>query len=152
MNQLTVSEYATTYKVSSQSVYQRIKRGSLKCIVEKGIKYIVIDDNTGSDEVCKVVGNDVGKVAKSKVANEVKHLAKVVKRLQKKIDSKDKEIQQLTKKLLKCGKSKEDVLINYIQELKQLQITSNPEPIEDDIIDVEPKKKKKKSKKKKSKK
>ncbi len=127
---LTVYEYAQEFGISVQSVYQRIKRGSLNSVKENGIKYVVVDSK---------------KDIKPKVKSEFKQLVKMIKRLQDQIDSKDKEIKRLVKKLEKCSKSKEDVLLNYITELKQLQITSSPE----DIIDVKVKKKKKKKKKKK---
>ncbi len=132
---ITVSEYAREFNTSVQSVYQRIKRKTLNSVEEHGVKYVVIPDNTGSDRLNK--GDDKGD--KPKVQSEFKQLVKMIKRLQDQIDSKDVEIKRLTKKLEKCSKSKEDVLINYISELKQLRL---PEP--EEVIDVKPKKKKKK--------
>ncbi len=126
---LTVYEYAQEFGISVQSVYQRIKRGSLNSVKENGIKYVVVDSK---------------KDIKPKVKSEFKQLVKMIKRLQDQIDSKDKEIKRLVKKLEKCSKSKEDVLLNYITELKQLQIIAPL--VEEEIIDVEPKKKKKKKK------
>ncbi len=137
MRKLTVSEYATEFKTSVQSVYQRIKRDTLKCVKENGIKYVVLDSDTGSAGLVKDI--------KPNVQSEFKQLVKMIKRLQNQIESKDDEIKRLTKKLEKCNGTKEKVLINYIQELKQLQIASSP--IEEDIIDLEPKKSKKKKKK-----
>jgi hypothetical protein len=98
----------------------------------------------------------VEKDIKPKVQSEFKELVKLIKRLQKQIDTKDAEIKRLTKKVEKCSKSKEDVLLNYIAEIKQLQLSYQPEPgINDgsngseEIIDIKPKKKKSKKKKRK---
>ncbi len=138
---LTVSEYAKEFNTSVQSVYQRIKRNTLKCVKENGIKYVVVESDTGSEKVVKDI--------KPNVQSEFKYLVKLIKRLQNQIEDKDHEIKRLTKKLEKCNGSKEKVLVKYIQELKQLQITSSPE---EEIIDIESKKSKKKSKKSKKKK
>jgi predicted DNA-binding protein YlxM (UPF0122 family) len=67
---LTVSEYAKEFKTSVQSVYQRIKRGSLKSIEENGIKYVVVDDDT------------IKPILKPSIESEFKSLFKIVERLQ----------------------------------------------------------------------
>jgi hypothetical protein len=134
---LTVSEYSTQFKTSVQSVYQRIKRGTLKSVEENGIKYVIIDDNTAS--------NGVKSTLKPEVKSEFKYLVKLIKRLQNQIDKKDKEILRLTKKLEKCSNSKSDVLLQYISELKQLQLTHNTGT----VVDVPELKKKKRKKSKK---
>ena len=145
MRKLTVSEYAREFKTSVQSVYQRIKRKSLKSVEENGIKYVVLDTIAGSD--------DVKSSLKPRVKSEFKYLVKLIKRLQDQIEFKDKEIRRLTKKLEKCSNSKSDVLLQYISELKLLQLAAKP--IDDDPIDVDdtdPVKRKKDKKRKKSKK
>lgn len=44
MSKLTVKQFATINKVSVQSVYKRLKNGSLEHIEIDNTKYIVIDD------------------------------------------------------------------------------------------------------------
>jgi len=44
MGKLTVKQYATYNKVSVQSVYKRLKIGTLEYIEIDNIKYIVVDD------------------------------------------------------------------------------------------------------------
>ncbi len=138
MKKLTVSEYATEFKTSVQSVYQRIKRGSLESIKENGIKYVLIASNTGSEEIKSTL--------KSEVESEFKTFTSLIKRMQNQLDAKDKEIRRLTKKLDKCNGTKEKVLLQYIDELKQLRIA--PVPTED-VVDVKVKKSKTKKKRKK---
>lgn len=140
---LTVNEYAKEFKTSVQSVYQRIKRGSLNWVEENGIKYVVLEEES------------IKPTLNPSVESGFKEAFKMVKRLQKQNKAKDKEIRRLTKKLEKCGKGKEEVYLSYISELKQLQLEAPVSTYKDaeDIIDIkEEKKKKNKSKKKRKKK
>jgi len=135
---LTVNEYAKEFKTSVQSVYQRIKRGSLKWVEENGVKYVVLEDESIKPSL------------NPNVESGFKEVFKMVEQLHKQIKSKDKEIKRLTKKLEECGKGKEEVYLSYISELKQLQLSApiSTHKDDDDIIDVKEKKKKRKSKKK----
>ena len=135
---LTVSEYAKEFKTSVQSVYQRIKRGSLNWVEENGIKYVVIEEDSVKSSPNPNAESGLDKAFK------------MVERLQKQLKSKDKEIRRLIKQLEKCNKGKEKVYLSYISELKQLQLEA-PVPtykVGEDIIEVKEKKKKNKSKKK----
>jgi len=131
---LTVNEYSIEFKTSVQSVYQRIKRGSLKSIEENGIKYVVVEDNNIKPNL------------NPNVESDFKEVFKIVERLQKQIKEKDKEIKRLTKQLAKCNKKSEGVYLSYIAELKHQQLKA-PANIDEDIIEVKEKKKKKKWKK-----
>ena len=124
---LTVSEYATEFKTSVQSVYQRIKRGTLKSIEENGIKYVLVDDN----EVKPTLNPDI--------ESGCKDLLKLIK-------SQQKEIKRITKALEKAQNGKSEVLEKFIFEMQRL---SAPEEKEEEIIEVKDKKKKSKKKKKK---
>jgi predicted DNA-binding protein YlxM (UPF0122 family) len=117
---LTIKHYAENEGISVQSVYQKIKRGSLKSVEENGIKYVILED----------------KGIKSKETDTLKEAFKIIKRLQKEIKIKDKEIKRLTKK-------NESIFSSFLEKALM-----PPVPKDDDIIvDVAPKKKKKKKKK-----
>ncbi len=45
---ITVSEYASRYKISVQAVYQRIKSGSISCEIKEGVKMIEVQNNPAS--------------------------------------------------------------------------------------------------------
>lgn len=137
--QITIKQYAENEGISVQSVYAKIKRGSLNSVEENGIKYVVLDE--------KGIKHSLN----PNVENRFKEVFKIVKRLQKQIKLKDKEIKRLTKQLAKCNKKSEKVYLSYIAELKQLQLKA-PVNIDEDIIDVKEKKKKSKKKRKKDKK
>jgi hypothetical protein len=139
MKKITVSEYAKEFNCSVQSVYQRIKRNSLKCVKENGVKYVILMSNTGSIRVEKDV--------KPKVKSEFKELVKLIKHLQKQIDTKDAEIKRLTKELSKAQLHSMATMKGYIDKLEIMQLSAPLSVQDDDIIEVkEPKKKKKKSK------
>jgi len=116
--QITIKRYAENEGISVQSVYAQIKRGSLKSIEENGIKYVLLED----------------KAIKPKVENTLKEAFKIIKRLQKEIKLKDKEIKRLTKK----NEKQNTFLISKYEN-------ALPKP-KDDFVDVKVKKKKKKKK------
>ncbi len=131
---LTVSEYAKRLNVSVQTVYKKVKRGVLTTVKENNITYVVLDDEEGLTGV------------KQEVKQSSNELLTLVKTQQK-------EIRRLTKKLEKCNKVKEDVFLQYIQEIKAIKQIQAPVPDqEDDFVDVTAEKSKKKKKGKKSKK
>lgn len=124
--------------ISPQAVYQAANKGKLKIVVDNNKKYVVIEPEE-IKPVDKVVGKSVDEA--------------LVKDLMKQLKSKDKDIKRLTKQLLKCSQSKEDVLLTYIKEIKQMQLPPVPPVvIDEDVIDVPVKKKSKKRKKSKKKK
>ncbi len=131
MMKLTVSEYAKRLNVSVQTVYKKVKRGVLTSVKENNITYVVVDDEEGVTEV------------KQKVIESSNELLTLVKTQQK-------EIRRLTKKLEKCNGTKEKVFLQYIEEMKQLQLQAPTPVINDNVIEVKEKKKKKKKSKKKN--
>jgi len=114
---LTIKHYAENEGISVQSVYAQIKRGSLKSIEENGIKYVVLED----------------KAIKRKGTNALKEAFKIIKRLQKEVKQKDKEIKRLT---MKNEKQNKFLIGKYENAL--------PRPNKDDFVDIKPSKKKKK--------
>lgn len=126
---LTVSEYATEFKTSVQSVYQRIKRGTLKSVEENGIKYVVVEEE------------EIKPTLKPKLESACKDLLKLVK-------SQQKEIKRLTKELSKAQLHSMATMKGYIDRLEMLQLSA-PVPNQDDnVIEVEEEKHKKSKKKK----
>ena len=119
---LTVKEYATQLDVSIQSVYKKIKRGSLTTVKENNITY-VIADNLEVEEVVKPVQS-----------NNCTELLNIIKRRDKEVKQLRKEIKRLTKKNEKQNKF---LISKYENAL--------PKPKDDAVdVDVTPKKKKKK--------
>ena len=126
----TVKEYANACSISVQAVYQQIGKGLLNVVEKNGRKMIITDE-------IKVKG------VEQAIDQPLKQ--DLIKQLFKQLESKDKEIKRLHKKLEKCGDAKEKVYLSYINELKQLQVTYQRQ--EDEIIEAKADKKKGKKKK-----
>jgi len=139
MGKHKVSELAKLRGVSVQTIYKQIKRGGLNTIKEDGITYVIVDDSE-----FKPGSNNIEEDVKQSSNDGCNELLKMVKSL-------TKQVKSLNKQLVKCHESKQDVLIQYIGELKQLRL---PPVVADkeDAIDLEPVKKRGKKKKHKGKK
>jgi acyl-CoA hydrolase len=124
---LTVKEYATQLDVSIQSVYKKIKRGSLTTVKENNITYVMVDNLEGE------------KVVKPVQFNNCTELLDIIKRRDKEVKQLRKEIKRLTKKNEKQNKF---LIGKYENAL--------PKP-KDDAVDVDVTLKKKKKLKKKRK-
>lgn len=46
MAKLSVAQAAEKFKVSKEAIHNRIRRGSLDCVIEHGTKYVLIDEPT----------------------------------------------------------------------------------------------------------
>ena len=42
----TIEETAKKFKVSKEAIHNRIRRGSLDCVIEHGVKYVLLDEPT----------------------------------------------------------------------------------------------------------
>jgi len=54
MEKLTIIQAAEHFNVSKEAIHNRIRRGTLNCVIESGIKFVVLDDatqKTSSDEI-----------------------------------------------------------------------------------------------------
>jgi len=45
MSKLSVAEAAEKFKISKEAIHNRIRRGSLDCVIEHGMKYVLIDES-----------------------------------------------------------------------------------------------------------
>ena len=139
---LTVSEYSTQFKTSVQSVYQRIKRGTLKSVEENGVKYVIVEEESIKDDL------------NSEFKMTLERAFKTIEYLQNENKAMRKEIKRLTKALEKAQAGENQTLKEVFHELKMLKQlpSSSVMTQEEDVIEVkEDKSKKKKSKKKKKK-
>lgn len=139
---LTVSEYAAEFKTSVQSVYQRIKRGTLKSIEENGVKYVIVEEKSVKDNL-----NTDFKVV-------LKRAFKTIEYLEKENRAQRKEIKRLTKSVEEARSEENKTLKEVFNELKELKLIGAPVPEArtEEVTEAEIVKDKKKSKKDKKKK
>lgn len=118
MELITVQEYINRYKVSKQSVYARIKSGSIQSVVKDGVKMI-------QDDSQPMVNAD---------SIELKYLKKELKKLKK-------ELKEIKKEKAK-SEDRIDKLFEAILNRKELPGTTG-EIVEVAMIEKKKKKKKK---------
>ena len=152
---MSIRDYAIYKNISVQTVYTHIKKDLLEAVTKEGKKFIKVDreeleEDGGSSSKAplnpfKTSLNNIKKSLKP-LLKQIKNKDKTIDLLYAKLEEKDETISKLYKKLEKCGKSKEKVLLSYIQEMKQFQLEHKPNS-KDEVIDVDIKPKKRKPKK-----
>lgn len=50
MKKMTIADAAEYFNVSKEAIHNRIRRGSLDCIVDNGVKYVAVESAKGSTE------------------------------------------------------------------------------------------------------
>ena len=48
MQKLAINEAAEILGITKEAVYNRIRRGSLKTVIENGIKFVILDEEPSS--------------------------------------------------------------------------------------------------------
>ena len=149
---LTVKEYASSFKITVQAVYQKLNKGTLKSIEENGKKYIIVEqadkqlEQVSTNQIKVDNSSYIGTFFKKEIKKLNKQLNakdKKVEQLEKKLNKKEKEIKKLNKLLVQSNHNEKETLLKFISEMKH-QI----EYKKDDIVDINIKKKKSKKKKK----
>jgi len=137
MSLLTITQYAKQYNVSKQSVYDRIKRGTLKATIQDGVKMIDTEDMQG--ESMHINNDQLDNQAR--FINEIKQGYKqIIKQQKQLIKRQDKQIKSLQKEI-------SDIQSRYYK-VTTLMFESKQKEIGHDIIDTKIVKSKKKKNKK----
>ena len=139
MSKLSVAEAAEQFKVSKEAIHNRIRRGSLDCVIEHGVKYVLIDEPATTG---KVPEND-------KYYNYIEDENSVLKEKVRELERQNLTLRDQKEKMLIEEKKKiEQIYKERDEQLKQVlhTITSKFLPhIEqnlvdetaDDVVDVE---------------
>ncbi len=139
MAKLSVAEAAEKFKVSKEAIHNRIRRGSLDCVIEHGIKHVLIDEQAQPKEEMQ---NDK---YYAYIEDENKSLKEKIQELQKKNSALRDQKEMM---LIEEKKKIEEIYKQRDEQLKQLlhTITSKFLPhIEqkfvdetvNDVVDVE---------------
>jgi len=154
MKKLTVSQAAEYFGITKEAIYNRVRRGKLKTVVEDGLKYVVVNENTATSK---------HKKSSQKSANTkdkyVSFLEAEVDELKKKVAFLESENRKLIEEkisiLEKSKKELEQIFATRDEQLKQILHLMNekyalPKIESVEVIDTNIKQKSdKKSKKKK---
>lgn len=108
MLKLTVSDAANKLGVSKEAIHNRIRRGSLKSIIEKGVKLVILETNTGA----KI--KRVSKVLEKQIDDRYyKLLEEQNAKLQQKIETLEGETRTLRDQ-------KEQMLVDEREKIEQI--------------------------------
>lgn len=138
MAKLSVAQAAEKFKVSKEAIHNRIRRGSLDCVIEHGTKYVLIDEPTQSKQENEskyhTYIEDENRVLKEKIEGlEVQNLGlreqkeKMLIAEKEKIEQIYKERDEQLKQVLNTITSK------FLPQMEQKPIDESVE----DIVDVE---------------
>lgn len=84
MKKMTIADAAEFFNVSKEAIHNRIRRGSLDCIVENGVKYVAVESAKGSPT--------------ANIANDnryTQYIEQENERLREKVDTLEKETTRL---------------------------------------------------------
>ena len=147
MSKMTVAEASEHFKVSKEAIHNRIRRGTLDCVIEHGTKYVLLDDNKES-QPATAAGNDkyysyieqenaVLKAKISELEGETRSLREQREQMlieeKVKIEQIYKERDAQLKSVLQVVASK--FLTHQKMEEAIEEVVSEPEVL-DDVIDV----------------
>lgn len=151
-NKLTLKEYANIKNISLVTLNNWIKKDLVNSIKDGSRRYIVVKDGDVNKPLEKI-NKDTLDYKPKDIIKEYKSFNKILekrnKQLYKLLLKKDTRINELENEVKKLNSSKNNLLLDYVAEMKKLYIpTLSVNTKEDEIIEAEPiKKKKKKSKK-----
>jgi hypothetical protein len=85
MKKMTIADAAEYFNVSKEAIHNRIRRGSLDCVVDNGVKYVAVESAKGNNAPTNMV-NDTRYTQYIEQENE---------RLREKVDVLEKETSRL---------------------------------------------------------
>ena len=148
MSKMTVAEASEYFKVSKEAIHNRIRRGTLDCVIEHGTKYVVVGEvksepvqvNAGNDKYYSYIEqeNAVLKAKISDLEGETRSLREQreqmlieekvkIEQIYKERDIQLKSVLQVVASKFLTHQNMEDVI--------EEAVTADVEPF-DDVIDV----------------
>jgi len=142
---MSVSEAAEHFGVSKEAIHNRIRRGSLKSVVEKGVKMVVVDDSEQ-----KQTPKRTTQTRKSAVSNDRYHkfLEEQNAKLQSRVDTLESETRTLRdqkeqmlieerEKIERIYKEKDEQLKNILSSISSQFMLNAPAEVESEVIEEE---------------
>lgn len=118
MSKLSVAEAAVKFKVSKEAIHNRIRRGSLDCVIEHGIKYVLLDEPSTQETADTQKMNDK---YYSYIEDENLTLKKKIKELEEQNtslrDQKEKMLIEEKKKIEQIYKDRDEQLKQVLQTI-----------------------------------
>lgn len=143
MKKLSVAEAAEYFGVSKEAIHNRIRRGSLEVVVEKGIKMVLLDGTKKTAPLRKQT-----QVASKNDERYYKLLQEQNEKLQAKVEKLESETRSLRdqkelmlieerKKIEAIYKEKDEQLKSILSTLSSQLMLTQPKEQKDEAIEVE---------------
>lgn len=135
---LTIDEAAQKFKVSKEAIHNRIRRGSLDCVIEHGTKLVLIDEPSSSAKPSDDKYYSYIEEENSDLKQKVRDLEKSNLRLR---DEKEKMLILEKEKIEQIYKQRDEQLKQVLHTITSKFLPNIPEKevdtVADDIVDVE---------------
>jgi len=95
MSKLNIADAASKLGVSKEAIHNRIRRGSLECVVEDGVKYVILNSQVASTANKQTPKRSNAKASHEPDARYYKLLEEQNERLQQKVDKLEGETKSL---------------------------------------------------------
>jgi len=140
---LSVAQAAEKFKVSREAIHNRIRRGSLDCVIENGTKFVVLDEptqtkqNPANDKYYSYIEDE-----NSSLKDKIKELEKQNSKLR---DQKEQMLIEEKKKIEQIYQERDEQLkqvlhtitSKFLPNIKNEEIIENVQH-EEDIVEIEP--------------
>ena len=138
MKKMSVADAATFYGVSREAIHNRIRRGSLKSVVEDGVKMVVVDTQRVKKAPVKratrATGNDERyyKLLESQNAKLQERVATLENETRTLRDQKEAMLIEERKKIEAIYKEKDEQLKNILQTIASKFMLEAPNIVEEE--------------------
>ena len=85
MKKMTIADAAEYFNVSKEAIHNRIRRGSLDCIVDNGVKYVAVASAKGNNDSANIANDN----------RYTHYIEQENERLREKVDTLEKETSRL---------------------------------------------------------
>jgi excisionase family DNA binding protein len=154
INKYTVSEASKILKITKQTIYDKIKRNTIKWEEIEGIKYIIIEQSKSKSESKQYSNKNTETTKHNFTEYHSKYITKIEEEnqeLKQKIATLEDEVRTLNQKLNSEKDKTTEILQQAFYELKQLKqvaYTTPSQKQEMEVVEAQTEKPKKKSSKK----
>ncbi len=135
MSKMTVAEAAIHFNVSKEAIHNRIRRGSIDCVIENGVKYVVTGEETPSKNGADSRYYDYIEEENERLKSQIEKLEDETRHLR---DQREQMLIQEREKIETIYKERDEQLKNVLQVVATKFLANmNVEHIIEDAVTAE---------------
>jgi seryl-tRNA synthetase len=140
---LSVAQAAEKFKVSKEAIHNRIRRGSLDCVIENGTKFILLNEviqtpQKPSEDKYNTYIKDENKELKEKIKDLEKQNSKLRDQKEQMLIEEKKKIEQIYKDRDEQLKQVlHTITSKFLPNIKEEEIIETSAQMQDDIVEIE---------------